>query len=283
MSSTGNKIPQNDSRDHLTKDSILSALHYPSRDNLYVLDSIDSTNNYLKKLEAGGASTGTVVIADHQTNGRGRRGRNFISPEGEGIYISYLFRPESDSTQLSKLTGWVAVAISDAIKNAYNIDIQIKWVNDLLINRKKIGGILTELTNATSKNCISACIIGIGINVNESGFPEELSEIATSLSIENGSEVFDRSVLASEIIKAMDKLCKDWPENAYYLKRYRELNITTGNKITAFPLMTESGNGLPGTALSINDDFSLKVRFDDGTEKDLNSGEVSVRGIYGYT
>ena len=151
------------------------------------------------------------------------------------------------------------------------------------MNRKKICGILTEVTVEGESGLIDTCIIGIGINVNESGFPEEISQIATSISIENGGKTFIRSTLAAEIIKSMDKLASGWPDDSYYLNRYRELNITTGSRITAFPQMAENGQGRTGTAVEINDDFSLKVRFDDGSVSDLRSGEVSVRGLYGYT
>ena len=197
--------------------------------------------------------------------------------------MSYLFKPESGFDKISDLTSWTAVAVSDAIRNAYGLDSQIKWVNDLLMNRKKICGILTEVTVEGESGFIDTCIIGIGVNVNEASFPSELSEIATSISIENGGTKFIRAKLASEMIKSMDKLASNWPSGPYYLERYRELNITTGSRITAFPQMTENGQGRTGEAIAINEDFSLKVKFDDGSVENLRSGEVSVRGLYGYT
>ena len=242
-----------------------------------------STNNVLKDLASKGAVSGTVVIADQQTGGKGRRGRSFASPSGAGIYLSYLFKPDSGFDKISDLTSWTAVAVSDAITSAYGLDSQIKWVNDLLMNRKKICGILTEVTVEGESGFIDTCIIGIGVNVNEDNFPPEISEIATSISMENGGKKFVRAELAAEIIRSMDKLAANWPEDPYYIERYRELNITTGSKITAFPQMTENGQGRTGKAIAINDDFSLKVEFDDGSTENLRSGEVSVRGLYGYT
>ena len=230
-----------------------------------------------------GAVSGTVVIADQQTGGKGRRGRSFASPSGAGIYLSYLFKPDSGFDKISDLTSWTAVAVSDAIRSAYNLDSQIKWVNDLLMNRKKICGILTEVTVEGESGFIDTCIIGIGVNVNEEDFPPEISEIATSISMENGGKKFVRAGLAAEIIKSMDKLASNWPQDPYYLERYRELNITTGSKITAFPQMTENGQGRTGKAIAINEDFSLKVEFDDGSIENLRSVEVRVRGLYGYT
>lgn len=274
------------SPDILSKGSITALLPDDKSDAVYVYDSVDSTNNVLKDLSSGGAPTGTVVIADCQTGGKGRRGRSFTSPSGAGIYLSYLLRPGAGFDKISDLTSWTAVAVADAIKNAYGLDSQIKWVNDLLMNRKKISGILTEVSVEGESGYIDTCIIGIGVNVNESlkDFPSEISEIATSISIENGGKKFFRARLAAEIIKSMDKLSSDWPdESSYYLERYRGINVTAGSKITAYSLMAESGNGRMGTALAINDDFSLKVEFADGSVSDLKSGEVSVRGLYGYT
>ena len=269
--------------DILSKGSISALLPDTRVPELYYFDSVDSTNNVLKDLAAKCAESGTVVIADHQTGGKGRRGRSFASPAGAGIYLSYLFRPESGFDKISDLTSWTAVAVADAIKKAYGFDTQIKWVNDLLMNRKKICGILTEVSVEGESGYIDTCIIGIGVNVNESSFPPELSGIATSISIEQGGQKFIRSKLASEMIRSMDDLASNWPDSTYYLDRYRGLNITTGSKVTAYPLKIENGQGRTGTALSINDDFSLKVKFSDGSVEDLKSGEVSVRGLYGYT
>ncbi len=269
--------------DILSKGSVSAFLPDTRAENVCFFDSVDSTNTVLKGLAAKGAGSGTVVIADHQTGGKGRRGRSFDSPSRAGIYLSYLFKPESGFDKISDLTSWTAVAVADAIRNAYGLDSNIKWVNDLLMNRKKICGILTEASVEGESGFIDTCIIGIGVNVNEQEFPPELSEIATSISIENGRKTFLRARLASEIIKAMDRLASEWPDSSYYLERYRELNITTGSSITAYTLMAGNGQGRTGTAIAINDDFSLKVEFSDGTTEDLKSGEVSVRGLYGYT
>lgn len=271
------------SPDLLSKGAISAYLTDDRSEDLYVYDSVGSTNTVLKDLAANGSKSGTVVIADHQASGKGRRGRSFESPSGVGIYLSYLLKPQSGLNKISDLTSWTAVAVSDAIRNAYGLETSIKWVNDLLMNKKKICGILTEVTVEGESGFIDTCIIGIGINVNESSFPDELKDIATSISIENGGKIFERAKLAAEIIKSMDRLKDNWPDDSYYLEKYRELNITTGSKITAFPITKDNSQGKSGTALEINEDFSLKVQFDDGSIEDLKSGEVSVRGLYGYT
>ena len=282
-SSTNKGYLLTNSPDILSKGSISALLPDSRSSELYYYDSVDSTNNVLKTLASQGAGSGTVVIADHQTGGKGRRGRSFVSPSGCGVYLSYLFKPESGFDKISDLTSWTAVAVADAIRNAYGFDSRIKWVNDLLMNKKKICGILTEASVEGESGYIDTCIIGIGVNVNESEFPSEISGIATSISIENGGKKFIRAKLASEIIKSMDRLSEDWPDSAYYLNRYRELNITCGSKIIAYPQKIENGQGRTGTAISINDDFSLRVEFSDGSTENLKSGEVSVRGLYGYT
>ena len=282
-SSTNKGYRLNGMPDLLTKGSVCLILPDKVSSLVHVFDSVDSTNNVLKDMARNGAPSGTVVISDHQSGGKGRRGRSFSSPKGVGIYLSYLFKPESGFDKISNLTSWTAIAVSDAIFNAYGIDSQVKWVNDLLMNRKKICGILTEVTVEGESGMIDNCIIGIGINVNESSFPEELSQIATSISIENGGKTFERWKLAAELIRALGDLEYRWPDDDYYINRYRKSNITVGSKITAFPQLAENSKGRTGTAIAINDDFTLKVRFDDGSVEDLRSGEVSVRGLYGYT
>ena len=271
------------SPDVLTKGSVSVHLPESISKNVHVFESVDSTNDVLKDMARKGAPSGTVVISDCQTGGKGRRGRSFASPKGVGIYFSYLFKPESGLDKISNLTSWTAIAVSDAIYNAYGIDSQVKWVNDLLMNRKKICGILTEVTVEAESGLIDNCIIGIGINVNETSFPDEISQIATSISIENGGKTFDRSKLAAELIKAMGDLVYRWPDDEYYLNRYRQSNVTVGSRIVAYPQLAENSEGRSGTAIAINEDFTLKVKFDDGSVSDLRSGEVSVRGLYGYT
>ncbi len=282
-SSTNKGYLLNGMPDLLTKGSVCLILPDKVSSLVHVFDSVDSTNNVLKDMARNGAPSGTVVISDHQSGGKGRRGRSFASPKGVGIYLSYLFKPESGFDKISNLTSWTAIAVSDAIFNAYGIDSQVKWVNDLLMNRKKICGILTEVTVEGESGMIDNCIIGIGINVNERSFPEELSQIATSISIENGGKTFERWKLAAELIRALGDIKYRWPDDDYYINRYRKSNITVGSKITAFPQLAENSKGRTGTAIAINDDFTLKVRFDDGSVEDLRSGEVSVRGLYGYT
>ena len=273
--------------DRLDQGSIGAFLSDERMTDVTVLPVVDSTNTYCKDLARKGAPQGTVVISDCQTGGKGRRGRSFLSPSGVGLYLSYLMRPESWIDKISEITCWTAVAVCEAIKDCYGLDSQIKWVNDVLMNRKKICGILTEASFEAESGTINSLIIGIGININEkrSDFPDELELVATSISIENGGKTFMRSELASALIKRLDRLASGWPsDHEEYLEAYRSHCITTGNRIAAYTTIAGEYEPKTGEALSIADDFSLEVRFDGSdTVTGLKSGEVSVRGLYGYT
>lgn len=286
-SSTNRGYVLTDRPDRLDNGSIGAFLPQDRMNDVTVLPVVDSTNTYCKDLARKGAPQGSVVISDCQTGGKGRRGRSFLSPSGVGLYLSYLMRPESGIDKISEITCWAAVAVCEAIKDCYGLDSQIKWVNDVLMNRMKICGILTEASFEAESGTINSLIIGIGININEkrSDFPDELESVASSISIENGGKTFMRSELAAALIKRLDNLASGWPsDHETYLEAYRRYCITTGNKIAAYTTMAGESEPKTGEALSIGEDFSLEVRFD-GTDtvNGLKSGEVSVRGLYGYT
>ena len=272
------------SPDLMNPGEILARLPDERTRDITVLDTVGSTNNTLKEMARQGAPAGSVVISDEQTGGKGRRGRSFLSPSGTGIYLSYLMIPGNGRGSISEVTAWTAVAVQEAIKEVCSVACDIKWVNDLLINKRKICGILTELSVVAESGEIENVIIGIGINVNEqkNDFPEELRDIATSISAECGRKI-SRADLAACIIRKLDALASDWPAGKdKYLEEYRKACITTGTAVSVNNLASSAAR--TGTAVGINDDFSLQVLFDDTkTEEKVNSGEVSVRGLYGYT
>ncbi|MBO4580313.1 MAG: biotin--[acetyl-CoA-carboxylase] ligase [Clostridiales bacterium] len=250
--------------------------------NVVILDSVDSTNNRLKSLEHEGAPSGTVVIADYQESGKGRRGRSFVSPKGSGIYLSYLLRPECSAEEISSLTAFVAVAVAKSLEAACDIAPQIKWVNDILVDGRKLVGILTELSVESESGAITGCVIGIGINVNleSSDFPEELRDKATSLSIVKGERI-KRSIIISELISRIDLLQEDFPSaKDEYLDYYRSHCPILGKTINVYKIIGK--DPVSATAQEITDNFSLKVRYEDGSEEDLRSGEVTIRGANGY-
>lgn len=238
-------------------------------------ESVDSTNNRLREMAFSEAVDGQIIIANEQTNGRGRRGRNFISPKDDGIYLSMLFRPDSQPSDMPAITAWTAVAVNNAIESVCGIRPGIKWVNDLILNQKKLCGILTEMSIETESGQVQYVIIGIGLNVNEdaSAFPATLRGIATSLSIETGN-TFCRARLAAEIIKQLDHIRCEWPAaKQFYLNAYRADDITVGKKITVI----QGTNEKAGIAAEITDDFSLHVCYEDGSQEILSGGEVSIR------
>ena len=273
------------SPDLMNLGEIMARLPEGRAGDVTVLDTVDSTNTLLKEMARQGAPAGSVVISDEQTGGKGRRGRSFLSPSGTGIYLSYLMIPKGGREIISEVTAWTAVAVREAVSEVCGVTCDIKWVNDPLINNHKICGILTELSVVAESGDIDNVIIGIGINVNhkKEDFPEELRDIATSISAECGGKIFARAELAACLIGKLDELVAAWPAGKEeYLDRYREACITTGSKVSVFNLATDTPR--TGEALGINDDFALQVRFDDtGEEEAVRSGEVSVRGLYGYT
>ena len=243
-------------------------------------DRLDSTNNEIKRLSIDQVENGLAVIADCQTGGRGRRGRSFLSPAGKGLYLSVLMQPHCSVEELSMLTAWSAVALCRAVERACGVRPGIKWPNDLVLNRKKLCGILTELEWEAESGEFSCVIIGAGINVSqdEADFGPEVAPIAISLSQALGTAP-DRTELAAQVLRALNALYDDFSaQNAAYLDHFRRDCLTVGN-----PIKVISGAGERiGTATGISDDFGLTVRWEDGSTETLTSGEVSVRGLYDY-
>jgi len=251
---------------------------YPWADRFHYFDTIDSTNNYLKRQALLGAPHGTVAMADCQTGGKGRLGRSFQSPGGVGIYLSMLLRPDCLQEQLMHLTCAVGTAMCDALEKSAGVRPCIKWTNDLVCGTRKISGILVELLNdAQGKLCV---VIGIGVNCCQqlTDFPLELRDRAGSLTMVTGREI-NRSKVAAAMMEAladMDKNLLTGKETM--LEQYRRDCVTLGKKISVV-----RGNEIRhGTALDIGEDGDLIVRFDDGHTEAVSSGEVSIRGMYGY-
>ena len=252
----------------------------PWQDSLLWFDSIDSTNTRAKELATQGAPHGTVLIADHQTGGRGRRGRSFHSPAGTGIYLSVILRPGCKPDQLMHLTCAVAVAMCDAVEKSCCIRPGIKWTNDLVWNTRKLGGILTELGLSPNGN-VDYAIIGIGINCcqREFDFPDEIRSIAASLRTVTGTDI-DRSRVAAAMVDALYCMSRNLLTcKREILAQYRADCITLGKEIS---LVKADEVIRHGTALDIDETGALIVAFEDGPVTTVNSGEVSVRGMYGY-
>ncbi len=265
------------------KDYILRTLpdNCTWRDTVYWFETIDSTNTYAKELAAKGAPHGTVLIANQQTAGRGRLGRSFHSPPGKGIYLSVILRPDCTAQQLMHLTCAVAVAACNAIEQETSFRPGIKWINDLVADRKKLGGVLTELTIDPGTQCVQYAIIGIGINCThtKADFPAEIRDMATSLLLTTGNAP-DPAALSAALVHALWEMDRSlMTDAANLMAQYRENCITLDQ-----PIVVLSGDTRRyGKALDVSDDGSLYVEYVDGSTQWVCSGEVSIRGMYGYS
>lgn len=263
------------------KNAILSQLssEYPWRDQLHYFFTIGSTNDHLKQMARQGAPHGTVLIAESQTNGHGRLGRSFQSSPDVGIYMSILLRPACLPGELMHLTCAAAVAMCNAIEQSAGFRPGIKWTNDLVYGKKKLGGILTELGFGKS-GTIDYAIVGIGINCchRQEDFSPEIQDIAASLSMVTGHNI-DRTKVAAAMIDALYRMDYDLlQKKAEILEQYRQNCITIGQEIS----LVRGEEVRHGTAIGVDDEGALVVRFPDGIVQTVNSGEVSVRGMYGY-
>ena len=267
--------------DRLTAGELLAFLPEERVSRVLCLDTVDSTNRRLRELAYDGAPDGQVVLANEQTQGRGRLGREFLSPRDKGIYLSFLLRPDGTPAGTTAITAWTAVAVRRAIRTVCGVDAAIKWVNDLVLNGRKLCGILTEMSVESESGQVQYVIVGIGVNVNEekTDFSEKIRGVAASLYAETGV-FFRRAPLAAEIIRELDNLRAAWPQaKDAYLAAYRAGNITVGREV----FVRKGERVLPGTAVAVNDDFSLAVQYRDGEKEDLTGGEVQVRGLYDNT
>lgn len=250
---------------------------HPWADRITVLDTVDSTNTCLKSMAQQGAPEGTVVIAHRQTGGRGRLGRQFSSPAGLGLYFSLLLRPQCPPQQLMHLTCAAAVAASDAVCQVCGLTPDIKWINDLVVGKRKLGGILTELSIHPDSRQVDYGMIGIGINCHQSAadFPEDIRPIATSLHLEGQS--VDRAALAAALMERCQDLYAPARKDPL-MESYRSRCVTLGQ-----PVCLHRGTEMIyAQALDVDMDGALVVEYPDGSRQTVTSGEVSVRGMYGY-
>ena len=256
-------------------------MNHPWRNNVHWFDTIDSTNTHAKALAAAGAPHGTVLIADSQSAGRGRLGRVFQSPPDSGIYMSVILRPHCPPSSLMHLTCAVAVAMCDAVEETLGFRPGIKWINDLIAGNRKLAGILTELSIDPKTALVDYTVIGIGINCNQSAedFSLELQNIACSARMVCGKPI-DRNRLAAGMIQALEKMDRTLlSEQNTMIARYRKDCVTIGSEVAVI----RGDDCQYGKALDVANDGSLLVAFADGHTAAVNSGEVSVRGLYGYT
>jgi len=244
--------------------------------NLKFFQETDSTNQVLKKMAAQDAPEGTVVISDMQSEGRGRRGKAWSSSPNLGIWMSILLRPNLHPSSVQTLTLAASVAVMRALEPFRIEGIGIKWPNDILINGKKVCGILTELSAEAEK--VDWVIIGIGLNVNhsESDFPDDIRSLATSLRMNvNNETLLDRSVIAADIIDEMEKVYRCFIERglAWVVREWKKYNITLGKRIKIINQQGEAN----AEAIDVTEEGRLIVKDENGKEHELYSGEISIR------
>ena len=268
------------SADRLSAGDLYAFLPESRRGTVRCFDLIDSTNSYLKREAVNGAPNGLCVVSNEQTAGRGRSGRSFFSAADCGVYLSVLLRPRCVPEKTMTLTAHAAVAVCEAISRVCGVETEIKWTNDIVLNGHKLCGILTEITLEGETGLVDSVVIGSGVNGNYTleDFPEDLRTVAGSIFSETGKRI-DRAELAAELILALDRMTAAWENDHHaYLNAYRDRCITVGKEVR----ILRGDEARNAFALEITDDFALRVRYDDQTEEILNSGEVSVRGLYGY-
>lgn len=230
-----------------------------------VYDSIGSTNTRAKELAALGAPDGSLVAASGQTQGRGRFNRPFVSKNGTGLYMSLILRPDIPMSECMKLTAYAAVAASDALESFGVDDVKIKWVNDLYLNGKKICGILTEGSADFESGGLEYAVVGIGINLGEIEFSDELKDKATSVYNETGIKI-PRCALAAEIIKRIENAKPD------YMEKYRGRSCVIGKHVK----VSNGIDSFEGLIKDIDKNGFLIVERN-GAEVSVNAGEVIMK------
>lgn len=244
----------------LDKEKISSLINDPVK--VFVFDTVTSTNDVAKKLCKENEEC-ILVVADGQTNGRGRQGKNFFSPSGSGLYFSMVFSTESPAFEFTGVTCAVAVACARAIEKLCSLNVKIKWVNDIYIENKKVCGILVQ--SVSENGIVKKLIVGVGINISTVDFPDEIKDIAVSL----GKKI-DRNILAAEIANNISELIFDDPEK--YIGEYKEKSNVIGKDITYFK------DNIPHTAQAVDiDKKGGLVVLENGNKITLTSGEITVR------
>ncbi|MCL2564619.1 MAG: biotin--[acetyl-CoA-carboxylase] ligase [Defluviitaleaceae bacterium] len=241
-------------------------------ENIIFLDEIGSTNDYAKDLGKNGTSSGTAVITAKQSAGKGRLGRIWDGGEAKDIYLSLLLRPKGDSSRLTLMAG---VCVANTL-NRFLTDLDekamIKWPNDVVVGGRKICGILTERGEY-------GVVVGIGINIGRESFPEELLDKATSLNIATGQK-HDRAEIIKFLLTNLSLYYESFENSGVssFIEEYGSLCVNIGKTVA----IHENNVVYTAAATGISPDGKLEITLENGTKRVLDSGEVSVRGIYGY-
>lgn len=264
--------------DKIISNEIKSKLiHADFFEDILVYDILESTNITAKQLANDGAKSGTVVIAEQQTAGKGRLGRTFFSPQNTGIYMSVIFRLNQSIDCSLLITSATAVAVCRAIEKQCNISPEIKWVNDVYLDNKKICGILTEASINYQNNSLDYIIVGIGINITTNDFPDEIKNRANSIFSKQDGKLedgFSRNNLIAEVLNQLEIICNDLEEKQFIME-YKNRSCILGCDINVITLDSQE----IATAIDINEQGHLIVRTLYGDIKELSTGEITIRKI----
>ena len=265
--------------DLMTEAEIKSLMHteWVAKEVLY-FDTIDSTNTKAQELAEKGYPSGTLVVADKQESGKGRRGRSWVSPSGTGIFMTLMIKPDINPNNASMLTLVAALAVAKAITSVTGEEAMIKWPNDIVVNSKKVCGILTEMN--AQFDYINHIVVGIGINVHNESFPEEISQMASSLMIEAGGKRFHRAQIIAETMSYFEQYYDTFLKTqdlSALVREYDELLVNRNKSVRVL----DPKEPFDGKAIGITPKGELIVDTWE-SRKLVSSGEVSVRGIYGY-
>ena len=273
--------------DVLSVEGIVPYIADPSMtDRIHVFKSLESTNLTAKRMALDGAPSKTVIISEEQTKGKGRMGRNFYSPSGSGIYMSFILEPRFDTAKSVLITTAASVAVCKAVEKITGISCQIKWVNDVYMNGKKICGILTEAVTDFESGHIQYIVLGIGINYStaQTAFPPELSGIAGSLFEGEPADSNSRNRLIAEVINQVLAINEDL-ELREFISDYKARSFVLGKEIRIIPTIRPDAErnfdeGIAAFVIDIDGDGGLVVQYQDGSVSTLNSGEISIRTVY---
>lgn len=265
--------------DLMTEAEIKSLMHtdWVAKEVLY-FDTIDSTNTKAQELAEKGYPSGTLIVADKQESGKGRRGRSWVSPSGTGIFMTLMIKPDINPNNASMLTLVAALAVAKAITSVTGEEAMIKWPNDIVVNGKKVCGILTEMN--AQFDYINHIVVGIGINVHNESFPEEISQMASSLMIEAGGKRFHRAQIIAETMSYFEQYYDTFLKTqdlSALVREYDELLVNRNKSVRVL----DPKEPFDGKAMGITPKGELIVDTWE-SRKLVSSGEVSVRGIYGY-
>lgn len=265
--------------DLMTEAEIKSLMHteWVANEVLY-FDTIDSTNTKAQELAEKGYPSGTLVVADKQESGKGRRGRSWVSPSGTGIFMTLMIKPDINPNNASMLTLVAALAVAKAITSVTGEEALIKWPNDIVVNGKKVCGILTEMN--AQFDYINHIVVGIGINVHNESFPEEISQMASSLMIEAGGKRFHRAQIIAETMSYFEQYYDTFLKTQDLSALVREYDKLLVNRNKSVRVL-DPKEPFDGKAMGITPKGELIVDTWE-SRKLVSSGEVSVRGIYGY-